>query len=112
MWWASLPLWLWALHFAASYVGVAVGCRVGWHQGAGLAGMSPLRAGLALVSALAIAAAALLLAAARRQPADNRHGLLTQARRIAAILALLAIVWPRCPGCCCRFAGSPERTAP
>jgi len=30
----SLPLWLWAGHFAFCYVAVAVGCHAGWHEAA------------------------------------------------------------------------------
>lgn len=92
---ASLPLWVWALHFSFSYVSVAVGCRAGWQLGT-LAGLAPLRWLLVLGSIVALPAAALLLISAMRSVAAE-DGLTACVRLLAAVMALLGIVWASVP---------------
>jgi hypothetical protein len=99
---ASLPLWLWAVHFALCYAGVAVGCRLGWNETV-FAGASLLRWTLALASLLALALAAWLLwRAAPRRPAQRHttasgNGLAARVRRLSACLALVGIAWTTLP---------------
>ena len=93
---ASLPLWLWALHFAFCYVAVAVGCHAGWHL-AVLAGFSLLQWLLVAASVLACLAGAELLRRARAHAAQQRDGLLGRVRLLAALLGLVGIVWTAVP---------------
>jgi len=93
---ASLPLWLWALHFAFCYVIVAVGCHAGWHLVA-VAGFSSLRWALVAASVLACVAAAELLRRARSQAAREPPALLGRVRLLAAVLGLVGIVWTAVP---------------
>jgi hypothetical protein len=92
---ASLPLWVWAAHFAACYVGVAIGCHAGWHEGT-VAGLSPLQWGLGAATALALAVAAALAWRACR-PGAPAAGLQPTVRRLLAWLALLGIAWAAVP---------------
>jgi hypothetical protein len=90
---ASLPLWLWALHFAFCYAGLALGCHAGWDRGE-----APLRGLLLTGSALAVAAASLLLWRAWLQlRSDRAAGLLSQVRLAAAVMAWIGIVWTSVP---------------
>jgi len=93
---ASLPLWLWALHFAFCYVAVAVGCRAGWQHG-GATGLSPLQWLLAAASAAALGIAVVLLIHAWRHRAAHPDELLARVRSIAAGLALIGIAWAAIP---------------
>jgi hypothetical protein len=93
---SSLPLWLWAVHFAFSYVAVAIGCRLGWQQAPDGA-WSRLDTILALGSALAAGAALWLLCRACRPAASGSPGLSKRVRGLASLLALLAIVWTTVP---------------
>jgi hypothetical protein len=91
----ALPMWLWAAHFAFSYVIVAIGCQAGWQQ-AGPGAWSRLELVLALGSTLAVGAALLLLVRACRG-ARLQPGLSGLVHRLVAVLALLGIVWTTVP---------------
>ena len=93
---ASLPLWLWALHFAFCYVAVAVGCRAGW-QHPGAAGLSPLQGLLGWGSAAALGGAVVLLVHAWRHRATAPGALLARVRSVVAALALIGIAWTSIP---------------
>jgi len=92
----SLPLWLWAGHFAFCYVAVAVGCHAGWHEAA-WHGASALRWALAGASALALAAAVALLGLACRSRPGPARPLQDVARRLVAVMALVGIAWTTWP---------------
>lgn len=93
---AMLPLVLWALHFAFSYVAVALGCTAGWHRAAA-GGLSLLQWVLAAGSTAAIAAIAALIHHDCRLAAYTRHSLISQVRAITGLIALLGIVWASAP---------------
>ncbi len=89
----AAPLLLWAAHFAFCYLAVAVGCAAGSKGGALMAG-PPLRLLLAAGTALATAAGAwLLLRAWRLDRREPGAGLLRTVQLLAAVLALVAMLW-------------------
>ncbi|WP_313705920.1 hypothetical protein [Massilia sp.] len=90
----TLPLLVWAAHFAACYVFVAAQCSP-----AGYAPGYPQRLPLALVTAAALAACALLgwkwMNTLRH--ADERTALLDWAAGGTAVLAFVGILWTSVP---------------
>jgi hypothetical protein len=87
---ASAPLLLWAAHFAFCYLAVAVVCA----SDAPSMAAPQLRLWLAAGTALATAAGAwLLLRAWRLDRREPGGGLLPKVRLVAAVLALVAMLW-------------------
>jgi hypothetical protein len=89
VWTGTAPLLVWGLHFAASYVAVAVAC----------AGATPnpaaLRAWLAAATALAALALAMMLW--RSLSSARRSGHARYVRCVCAALSLVGVAWAGVP---------------
>ena len=94
-WRGAMPLGIWALHFSACYVGIAVGCNAGWQRSTWL-GVPSLQASLALLTLLALSAAGALVWQACRDAAGSR-ALLPAVRALTALLTLVGIAWSSVP---------------
>ena len=92
--WGTLPLLVWAAHFAACYVLVAFQCSP-----AGFAPGNPHRLPLVLmtVAALGICAALGWRARAALRGADEHTALLDWAAAWTALLAFMGIAWTSVP---------------
>jgi hypothetical protein len=92
----TLPLLVWAAHFAGSYVLVAAQCSP---AAAGFAPGSPHRLPLALMTIVALAICAALAWRARRTfgGADEHTALLDWAAALTALLAFAGIAWTSVP---------------
>lgn len=89
----TLPLLVWAAHFAGSYVLVAAQCSP-----AGFAPGNPHRLPLALMTLVALAVCAALAWRARRTfNGDERTALLDWAAALTALLAFAGIAWTSVP---------------
>ena len=90
----TLPLLVWAAHFAGSYVLVAAQCSP-----AGFAPGSPHRLPLALMTLVALAICAALAWRARSTftGGDEQTALLDWAAAITALLAFAGIAWTSVP---------------
>lgn len=84
---ATLPLWLWAAQFAFGYGWAAAACHAGFAAGW-------VRGPIALAGAATALMVAWLLWRACRSPGE---GLLAAVRALAALLALVGIVWGIAP---------------
>ena len=96
---ACLPLAIWAGHFFASYVFVAVGCRAGLDTRTVL-GIPLLSLGLMAATLLALAALAWVLlhpGRARTAASSSKDAVATSFRRGAAGLSLVAVAWTAVP---------------
>lgn len=90
----TMPLLVWAAHFAACYVFVAMQCSpAGYVQG------YPQRLPLAVVTALALAACGFLAWKWRAtlRHADERTALLDWAAAGTALVSLVGILWTSVP---------------
>ena len=92
--WGTLPLLVWAAHFAASYVLVAFQCSP-----AGFVPGNPRHLPLVLMTIVALAACAVLAWRARASfaSADEHTPLLDRAAAWTAVLSLIGIVWTSVP---------------
>jgi hypothetical protein len=89
----TLPLLVWAAHFAGSYVLVAAQCSP-----AGFAPGHPHRLPLALMTLVALAICAALAWRARRTfGGDEQTALLDWAAALTALLAFAGIAWTSVP---------------
>ncbi|KQQ87366.1 hypothetical protein [Massilia sp. Leaf139] len=90
----TLPLLVWAAHFAGSYVLVAAQCSP-----AGFAPGSPHRLPLALMTVIALAICAALAWHTRHAlgGADEHTPLLDRAAALTALLAFAGIAWTSVP---------------
>ena len=90
----TLPMLVWAAHFAGSYVLVAAQCSP-----AGFAPGSPHRLPLALMTAVALAICAALAWHARHALAgrDEDISLLDRAAALTALLGFAGIAWTSVP---------------
>lgn len=90
----TLPMLVWAAHFAGSYVLVAAQCSP-----AGFAPGSPHRLPLALMTIVALAICAALAWRARRtlSGGDQETALLDWAAALTALLAFAGIAWTSVP---------------
>ena len=95
---ACLPLAIWALHFFACYVFVAIGCRAGLDAKA-VAGVPILTLALMAATLLALAALGLVLIrpVRSRSRSDSEDAIGTAFRRGAAALSLVAVAWTGLP---------------
>lgn len=93
---AVAPLLLWAAHFWSCYVLVAVGCHGGWFASA-TGAVPPLRLGLWLITALAVALAAWLVWRACRRHRREGAPLAHRAEVVSGVLGLVAIAWGSVP---------------
>ncbi len=89
----TLPMLVWAAHFAACYVLVAADCRPA------AAAMGPDRLPLVLITvvALAICAALAWRARATLHGGGEKTALLDWAAALSALLAFVGIVWTSVP---------------
>ncbi len=94
MWQGSRPWLIWALHFFACYVLLALGCDQGW----GMAqehGTAPLRWSLLLLTALAMMGAGLCVYSGCKSV--HQASMLPVIQALSGALAMLAIVWTAVP---------------
>lgn len=84
---ATLPLWLWAAQFAFGYGWAAAACHAGFAA-------AWVRGPIALAGAATALPVAWLLWRACR---SRDEGLLAAVRALAALLALVGIVWQTAP---------------
>ena len=96
MWVGSQPLLLWALHFAARYVTVAVGCTAWLQQRPALAPRTISAALIAFTVAAAVLAGWWLWRACRTL-SNTQVDLMPRLRLVTTVMALVGIVWTSIP---------------
>ncbi len=87
-WLGAAPLIVWAGHFFGCYSIVALGCDQGWGH---------LQWGLLAFSTLALGGLGWWTAVACRQTLRSPGSTLLQVRLLAALLAMVAILWTSVP---------------
>jgi hypothetical protein len=92
--WAGMaPMLVWALHFAVSYVAVAVMCASAVRSGAGEP--EALRWSLVAATALAVWVLAAMLWHARASAPESTYVQIVQ--RVGATLSLIGVAWSGVP---------------